>query len=80
MTDRLRLSPRHRRLLEALLQKHAPNVEVWGYGSRVNGSAHEASDLDLVLRTSNLEPLGPEFSKGIYIPVYHVYERDDIIK
>ena len=62
MTNRLRLSPRHRRLIEALLQKHVPNVEVWAYGSRVNGSAHEASDLDLVLRSPTLEPLGPEYS------------------
>ena len=62
MTNRLRLSPRHRRLLEVLLQKHVPNVEVWAYGSRVNGSAHEASDLDLVLRSPTLEPLGPEYS------------------
>ena len=62
MTNRLRLSPRHRRLLEVLLEKHVPNVEVWVYGSRVNGSAHEASDLDLVLRSPALEPLGPEYS------------------
>ncbi|MFN5236631.1 MAG: nucleotidyltransferase domain-containing protein [Bacteroidota bacterium] len=25
--------------------------EVWAYGSRVNGDAHEGSDLDLVIRT-----------------------------
>ena len=63
MTNRLRLSPRHRRLLETLLQKHVPNVEVWAYGSRVNGYAHEASDLDVVLRSPNMEPLGPVYSK-----------------
>jgi predicted nucleotidyltransferase len=39
-------------------------IEVWAYGSRVNGSAHETSDLDLVLRTHNLQPLPQnEFSK-----------------
>ena len=48
-------------MLEVLLQKHTPGVEVWAYGSRVNGSAHDASDLDLVLRSPALEPLGPEF-------------------
>ncbi|MDR3189449.1 MAG: nucleotidyltransferase domain-containing protein [Prevotellaceae bacterium] len=31
--------------------------EVWAYGSRVDGSAHEGSDLDLALRTSDLKPL-----------------------
>jgi len=32
-------------------------VEVWAYGSRVNGSAHEGSDLDLVIRSKDLGPL-----------------------
>ena len=33
------------------------SIEVWAYGSRVNGTAHEGSDLDLVIRTPNLEKL-----------------------
>ena len=33
------------------------SVEVWAYGSRVTGGAHSGSDLDLVIRTQNLEPL-----------------------
>ncbi|MCB0266504.1 MAG: nucleotidyltransferase domain-containing protein, partial [Calditrichaeota bacterium] len=32
-------------------------VEVWAYGSRVNGTAHSGSDLDLVIRSQNLTPL-----------------------
>ena len=32
-------------------------VEVWAYGSRVNGTAHNGSDLDLVIRSQNLNPL-----------------------
>jgi predicted nucleotidyltransferase len=31
--------------------------EVWAYGSRVNNTAHNASDLDLVLRTEKLEAM-----------------------
>ena len=31
-------------------------VEIWAYGSRINGTAHEGSDLDLVIRTHNLQP------------------------
>jgi uncharacterized protein len=27
--------------------------EVWAYGSRVNGTAHEGSDLDLVIKAKN---------------------------
>ena len=54
MADRLHLRPRHRRLLEALLREHLPDVEVWAYGSRVTGRGHEGSDLDLVLRGPGL--------------------------
>jgi len=32
-------------------------IEVWAYGSRVNGTAHEGSDLDLVIRLPNLQKL-----------------------
>ena len=35
-------------------------VEVWIYGSRVNGTAHEASDIDLVVRTKDLKPVDTE--------------------
>ena len=62
-TDQLLLHPRHLRILEVLLQKHVPNVEVWAYGSRVNGEAHDASDLDLVLRSPTLEPVSRELSE-----------------
>jgi uncharacterized protein len=33
------------------------NIEVWAYGSRVNGKAHEGSDLDLVIRTPSLQKM-----------------------
>jgi len=36
--------------VQSLLRTHVPHAEVWAYGSRVTGSGHEASDLDLVLR------------------------------
>ena len=61
MTDRLALPRRYRDQLEALLGKHVPGVEVWAYGSRVNGESHEGSDLDLVLRSPTLEPLDGGF-------------------
>jgi predicted nucleotidyltransferase len=32
-------------------------IEIWAYGSRVNGDNHDASDLDLVIRTADLAPL-----------------------
>ncbi len=32
-------------------------IEIWAYGSRVNGDSHDASDLDLVIRTLDASPL-----------------------
>ena len=61
MTDRLALPRRYRDQLEALLREHVPDVEVWTYGSRINGESHEGSDLDLVLRGPALEPLDGGF-------------------
>ena len=60
-TGRLHLKPRHRAVIEGLLKKHLPGVEVWAYGSRVNGRSHDGSDLDLVLRARKLKeiPIGP---------------------
>ena len=29
-------------------------IEIWAYGSRVNGDSHDASDLNLVIRRANL--------------------------
>ncbi len=60
MADRLHLKPKHREVLEALLREHLPGVEVWAYGSRVNGKSHDGSDLDLVLRGPGLQeiPIG----------------------
>ena len=57
MTLRLNLNPRHREQIERLLREHVPSVEVWAYGSRVDGRSHEGSDLDLVLRGGDLRPI-----------------------
>ena len=57
MADRLHLPPKHRRALEALLRQHLPGVEVWAYGSCVNGRSHGGSDLDLVLRGPGLKEI-----------------------
>ena len=54
MGEGLHLSPRHCEEIGVLLHKHLPSVEVWAYGSRVNGQSHNGSDLDLVLRGPQL--------------------------
>ena len=54
MVKGLHLPLRHRKEIVALLNKYLPGVEVWVYGSRVNGRSHDGSDLDLVLRGPKL--------------------------
>ena len=73
MSDRLALPRRYRDQLEALLRQHVPGVEVWAYGSRVNGESHEGSDLDLVLRGPGLEPLD-----GGFYDLLEAIEKSDI--
>lgn len=60
MTHQLMLRDQDRKRLEELLVTYLPSITVWAYGSRVNGDAHEASDLDLVLRSSDLSPISAE--------------------
>ena len=57
MTERLHLAPKHRAVIEALLREHLPGVEVWAYGSRVDGRSHDGSDLDLGLRGPGLQEI-----------------------
>lgn len=47
---RPQLPEQHLQTLQKLLAQYVPHAEVWAYGSRVTGGAHEGSDLDLVLR------------------------------
>ena len=40
-------------------------IEVWAYGSRVNGIAYSGSDLDLVVRSPDLEKLPVDVIKRL---------------
>lgn len=70
--DALHLPAAYLSMVRDILSRHAPNVEVWAYGSRVTGTEHNTSDLDLVLRnsarldeeTGNLGTLTDAFSEG----------------
>ena len=44
------IRPEHLQELRRLIATHLPHEEVWAYGSRVTGTAHDTSDLDLVVR------------------------------
>lgn len=54
MTSALHLLQWHRRMIESFARRYLPGVEIWAYGSRVNGQSHDSSDLDLVLRGPDL--------------------------
>jgi hypothetical protein len=41
---KLNRQPEHLALLLDILNRHAPQAEVWAYGSRVNGTGHDGSD------------------------------------
>lgn len=45
------LKPKYTAMLLDIFSKVDWPIEVWAYGSRVNGGAHDGSDLDLVVRS-----------------------------
>ncbi|MBO9571829.1 MAG: nucleotidyltransferase domain-containing protein [Chitinophagaceae bacterium] len=49
-------------------------IEVWAYGSRVDGTAHEGSDLDLVIRSKNLEKIPLD----IYLTIKENIQKSNI--
>jgi predicted nucleotidyltransferase len=51
------LREKDKQMLLQIFASVAVPFEVWAYGSRVNGSAHEGSDLDLVIRSADAMPV-----------------------
>lgn len=51
------LRNKDRKLLTDIFSTSPVAIEVWAHGSRVTGEAHEGSDLDLVVRTHDLQKL-----------------------
>ena len=60
--------------LEELLARVAPGLEVRAYGSRVDGSSHPASDLDLILRN----PHDPEVLTDQATPLRAALRESDL--
>ncbi len=60
----LLLREKDKQKLQQLLSLHLPNVTAWAYGSRVTGEAHDASDLDIVLRNKDLKPISRQKLQG----------------
>jgi len=51
------LRDKDRQTLQAIFASAKTPMEVWAYGSRVRGEAHDGSDLDLVIRSKNLQKI-----------------------
>ncbi len=63
MQAKLLLDPAAYETIKALIEQWMPGVDVWAYGSRVKGLAHDLSDLDLVIRNrQNLEQPTPHLA------------------
>lgn len=50
------LDPDDLKQIVTIFENLLPEAEVWAYGSRIHGTSHETSDLDLVV----INPLMPE--------------------
>jgi predicted nucleotidyltransferase len=72
--SRLQMKARHLEMLRALLAQQAPQAEVWAYGSRVSGGAHEGSDLDIVLR----DPADPKAEIKNWMDVEEAVQESDL--
>jgi predicted nucleotidyltransferase len=59
----LDLRPEWLAIVRRILADYLPDAEVVAYGSRVNGTAHAGSDLDLAVR-NRLNPLLPVRNLG----------------
>lgn len=51
--DRLFLRAEYLQMLVNIFNSYCPQAEIWAYGSRIKGEAHEGSDLDLVVKSFN---------------------------
>lgn len=65
------LRPKDKQALEDIFASIPLEVEVWAFGSRVLGTAHEGSDLDLVLRTKHLQPLPSDVFNVVLSKIRH---------
>lgn len=65
--QKLDLRPEWLAIIRQILATHLPDAEVLAYGSRVTGTAHDGSDLDLVARNPH----------NLQLPVQNIGEVRD---
>jgi predicted nucleotidyltransferase len=59
------LKSNYKKILLDIFSELTIPVEIWAYGSRVNGSAHDGSDLDLVMITPTREKVPVDILMGL---------------
>jgi predicted nucleotidyltransferase len=59
------LPERYKNMLTQIFESAGQPIEIWAYGSRVNGDAHAGSDLDLVVLAGNHDPLPQRMVTGL---------------
>lgn len=57
MKQSLDIGDHERQIVQSILKRHIPDVEIRAFGSRVKGSARRYSDLDLAIMTHSPLPL-----------------------
>ena len=53
--NKLFIKPEYLKMLKEIFASYCPDAEIWAYGSRLTGDAHEGSDLDLVVKDFHSE-------------------------
>ena len=69
MTQKMQLREKDRLALLQIFSSIDFPFEIWAYGSRVHGTAHEGSDLDLVIRGNGLSPVPTAVFNRIYMRI-----------
>ena len=46
----INIKQKHLDELKGIFERYCPDAEIWAYGSRVNSSSHDGSDLDLTVK------------------------------
>lgn len=64
--NNLIIEQKHLNMLIDIFKSYCPDAEIWAYGSRLNGTAHSGSDLDLVVKKYN--------------PSFRLYELKELLQ
>lgn len=83
--SKLFIEPEYLKMLKDIFASYCPDAEIWAYGSRLAGDAHEGSDLDLVVKdfhreNANLSELKNLLSESNIPFIVDIHEFDKLPK